>query len=121
MVFDSLKKVFKFNSKSRSEEIEKRRVNTLNEEIDEYEKEIQEYLSYSSSRNQEPAPQPPAPSMPENLAQSGAIATAPPAATTPAPQATQAAAPAVTPAQQVTAQEAIPQPQPKAKTTEEQG
>jgi hypothetical protein len=125
MVFDTLKKVFKFNSKSRMEQIEKRRVSSLNEEIDEYEKEIQEYLSYSSSRKEEPAPQPPAPAMPQNLSQSGALATTPPAAQpavqepmpaqqTPASAASpaqQPAAPAEQPVEQAPVQDPSPKPQ----------
>ena len=125
MVFDTLKKVFKFNSKSRMEEIEKKRVSSINEEIDEYEKEIQEYLSYSSSRKDEPAPQPPAPAMPDNLSQGGAVATTPPAAQpavqepapipqTPAPAAPpaqQPAAPFEQPAEQAPVQEPAPEPQ----------
>ena len=78
MVFDSLKKVFKFSSKSRNEDIEKKRLTHINDEIDEYEREIQEYLQYSNQRNtQQINTPPPSPYMPDKLSEGGAISSGP--------------------------------------------
>lgn len=73
MVFDSLKKMLKLTNK-KEEEIEKKRLSHINEEIDEYEKEIQEYLRYSSQAKQNTSP--PAPYMPETLSEGKGISSA---------------------------------------------
>lgn len=75
MVFDSLKKVFKFGGKSKNENIEKKRLSQINSEIDEYERDIQEYLNYSNSRNDDQIKTPPpSPYMPDKLSEGAAIA-----------------------------------------------
>ena len=71
MVFESLKKMFKF---TKGAKLEQQQVsnNRISEEIDDFEKEIQEYLRSTKQRNEPPVPEGAA-----SLSQGGAVKMAP--------------------------------------------
>ena len=71
MVFESLKKMFKFTKESKQEQ-KQISYNRISEEIDDFEKEIQEYLKSTKQRNEPPVPEGAA-----SLSQGGAIKMAP--------------------------------------------
>jgi len=66
MVFESIKKLF---GKSKYEETPNHKMEIINEELDEFEREIQEYIHYTEERGVEP--QKPTNNQPEVLAQGG--------------------------------------------------
>ncbi|MEA3557640.1 MAG: hypothetical protein U9R75_00125 [Candidatus Thermoplasmatota archaeon] len=68
MVFDSLKRFFGLH---KYDQTQNHQMELIDEEIDGFEKDIQEYLSYSDSR--EPAPN----QQPEILSKGAAIASSP--------------------------------------------
>ncbi|MCK5773563.1 MAG: hypothetical protein KAH57_07215 [Thermoplasmata archaeon] len=67
MVFESLKRMFKFTKESKQEQ-KQVSYNRISEEIDDFEKEIQEYLKSTKERNGPPVPEGPA-----SLSQGGAV------------------------------------------------
>ncbi len=71
MVFESLKKMFKFTKESKQEQ-QQLSFSRIDEEIDDFEKEIQEYLRSTKQRNEPPVPEGPA-----SLSQGGAVKMAP--------------------------------------------
>ncbi len=71
MVLESLKRMFKFTKVSKMEQ-KQASFNRIDEEIDDYEKEIQEYLKSTKQRNEPPVPEGPA-----SLSQGGGVKTAP--------------------------------------------
>ncbi len=71
MVFESFKKMFKFTKESKQEQ-KQVSYNRISEEIDDFEKEIQEYLKSTKERNEPPVPEGPA-----SLSQGGAVKMAP--------------------------------------------
>jgi hypothetical protein len=70
MVFESIKKLF---SRSKYEETPNHKMEIINEELDEFEREIQEYIHYTEERGIKP--QQPTNEQPEVLAQGGARTT----------------------------------------------
>jgi len=71
MVFESLKKMFKFSKESKQEQ-NSASYNRIDEEIDDFEREIQEYIK--STRHDD---EPPTPEAPPTLSQGGAIVMSP--------------------------------------------
>lgn len=71
MVFESLKKMFKFTKESKLEQ-QQISFNRIDEEIDDYEKEIQEYLRSTKHRDEPPVPEGPA-----SLSQGGGVKISP--------------------------------------------
>lgn len=71
MVLESLKRMFKFTKVSKMEQ-KQASSNRIDEEIDDYEKEIQEYLRSTKQRDE-----PPVPEGPDTLSQGGGVKMAP--------------------------------------------
>ncbi len=71
MVFESFKKMFKFTKESKQEQ-KQVSYNRISEEIDDFEKEIQEYIRSTKQRNEPPVPEGAA-----SLSQGGAVKMAP--------------------------------------------
>ncbi len=66
MVFDTFKKFF---SRNKYQESPNHKIETINDELDQFEKEIQEYIHYSEERQEDQ----PRMAQPEILAQGGGI------------------------------------------------
>ena len=66
MVFDTFKKFF---SRNKYQESPNHKIETINDELDQFEKEIQEYIHYSEERQEDK----PGMAQPEILAQGGGI------------------------------------------------